>query len=335
LTTALFLALLAALAPDAGTTPAIPPPLPTPAGPAEPADQDAPTVAARVEKNTAHVGDAIAFSITSIGPKAMPVVLPATLDLGPFSELSRKLGETDLGDGRMRREFSLSIAAYEPGSKTIPGVALTYFSKDGQVRSARTEPVTVTIESLLANEPEPKLRDNTAPVAVIERDMRPIYAGIVLGAALLGAGIALLIRRRLRNRKPSAPPAPPRPAHEVALEKLDRLTAKLSEGGDLRPFYFELSETIREYLGGRFRFNALEMTTEELGVALPRYIRPEDIRGMVLSEVEGWLSLSDLVKFAKISPTELEARGAMETALRLVKATLPLPPATPGEVPHA
>jgi len=321
LSTALFLTLLAALAPDAGTAPA-------------PVDTDAPTITARVEKNTAHVGDAIAFTITAIGPKVMPVVLPATLELGPFSELSRNLGETDLGDGRMRREFSLAIAAYEPGAQTVPAVDLTYFSKDGQVRTAHTEPVAITIASLLANEPEPKLKDNSDSVAVVERDMRPIYAGIVLGAALLGAGIALFIRRRLRNRKPAAPPIPPRPAHEVALEKLDRLTAKLTEGGDLRPFYFELSETIREYLGGRFRFNALEMTTEELVVALPKYIHPVDIRGMVLSEIEGWLSLSDLVKFAKISPTELEARGAMETALRLVKATLPLPPA-PTEVPHA
>jgi hypothetical protein len=332
LTTALFLALLAALAPDAGTPTALPAAPAAPAA-AAPADQDAPTVAARVEKNTAHVGDALPFTITTVGPKAMPVVLPATLDLGPFTELARTLGETDLGDGRMRREFALKIAAYEPGEKTVPAVALTYFSKDGQVRSAHTEPVAITIESLLANEPEPKLKDNSESVAVIERDMRPIYAGIVLGAALLGAGIALLIRRRLRHRKPAAPAAPPRPAHEIALEKLDRLTATLSAGGDLRPFYFELSETIREYLGGRFRFNALEMTTEELVAALPRHLHPADLRGMALSEIEGWLSLSDLVKFAKISPTELEARGAMETALRLVKATLPLPPVS--EVPHA
>ena len=72
-----------------------------------PASADAPTVAVRVDKAEANVGDRIAFSITSVGPRAMPVVLPATLDLAPFSELARNLEETDLGDGQMRRQFTL------------------------------------------------------------------------------------------------------------------------------------------------------------------------------------------------------------------------------------
>jgi hypothetical protein len=308
--------LLAAASPDA---------LPTPA-------TDAPTVSARVDKNTAHVGDAIALTITSIGPTAMPVVLPANPDLGSFSELKRSLDETDLGDGRMRRQFTVEIAAYEPGTFTVPAIELTYFGQDGQVKSVRTEPVTITLQSVLANEPEPKLKENADPVPVIERDHRPIYAAVILGAAIIGFIAALLIRKRLRNRRPAAPPPPPRPAHEVALEKLDRLGTKLAAGGDLRPFYFELSETIREYLGGRFGFNALEMTTEELTQALPGQIPSGDIRGMALSEIDGWLFSTDLVKFAKISPTEIEARGAMETALRLVKASLPI---VPSEVAHA
>jgi len=100
LSPALFVALLAAGPLDAGT------PL---------AGEDAPTVTVRVDKPEAHVGDRLAFSITSVGPRAMPVVLPAKLDLAPFAELDRHLEETDLGDGRMRREVTLGVATYEPG----------------------------------------------------------------------------------------------------------------------------------------------------------------------------------------------------------------------------
>ena len=297
---------------------------------AVPAPADAPTVAVRADKTQAHVGDAIAFSITSIGPRTMPVVLPANLELGQFSELSRTLDEKDLGDGRMRREFNLRVAAYEPGSFDIPSVELTYFGADGSVKSVHTQPVPITITSLIANEPEPKLKDNAGPLPVRQREYLLLYIAGGILAAGVGAVIALLVRRRLRNRKPAAPPVPPRPAHEVAMEKLDRLGGVLAEGGDLRPFYFELSEAIREYLGGRFGFDSLEMTTEELVRAMRR-VPLESSRGIVGSEIEGWLSGCDLVKFAKVSPSPEQARGALETAIRIVAATKRLgDPAAPA-----
>jgi hypothetical protein len=316
----LLLALLAAAPLDAGALPA-----PQPAS-------DAPTVTARTDKSEAHVGDTIAFTITSIGPRAMPVVLPANLDLGEFSELGRTLEEKDLGDGRMSRAFGLKIAAYQPGSFEIPSVELTYFGQDGAVKSARTQAIPFTITSLIANEPEPKLKGNAASLPVLQRNDLLLYIAGGLLAAGLGGVIALLIRRRLRSRKPKAPPIPPRPAHEVAMEKLDRLGALLAEGGDLRPFYFLLSEAIREYLGGRFGFDSLEMTTEEL-VAAMRRVPLESSRGVVESEIEGWLSACDLVKFAKVSPSPEQARGSLETAIRMVAATRPrpeLPPPLPA-----
>jgi hypothetical protein len=298
----------------------------------QPASADAPTVGVRTDKTQAHVGDAIAFSITSVGPRTMPVVLPANLELGQFSELSRTLDEKDLGDGKMRREFSLRVAAYEPGSFDIPSVELTYFGADGSVKSVHTQPVPITITSLLANEPEPKLKDNAGPLPVRQRDYLLIYIAGGIVAAGIGAIIALLVRRRLRNRKPAPPPVPARPAHEVAMEKLDRLGGVLGEGGDLRPFYFELSEAIREYLGGRFGFDSLEMTTEELVRAMRR-VPLESSRGIVGSEIEGWLSGCDLVKFAKVSPSMEQARGALETAIRIVAATKRLvDPAAPAGV---
>jgi hypothetical protein len=313
---------------DAGTLPAVHVAQAAPAA-ATTQTADAPTVAVRTDKTVAHVGDAIGFTITSVGPRSMPVVLPANLELGPFTELSRTLDEKDLGDGKMRREFALKVAAYEPGSFEIPSVELTYFGANGAVKSARTQPVAITIASLLANESEPKLKDNAESIPVIERnDLFLAIVGSVLAAGL-GAVIALLVRRRLRARKPAPPPAPPRPAHEVAMEKLDKLGALLAEGGDLRPFYFQLSEAIREYLGGRFGFDSLELTTQEL-MAIMRRIPPEVTRGVLGSEIEGWLSACDLVKFAKVSPSAEQARGALETAIRMVAATRVQPQVPPA-----
>jgi hypothetical protein len=103
--------------------------------------------------------------------------------------------------------------------------------------------------------------------------------------------------------------------------KLDRLGAYgFLENTDNRPFYFAVSEVIREYLGGRYGFDSLELTTDELMAELRRRAGRE----LVLSEAEGWLAGCDLVKFAKISPSAAEARGALESAIRIVVTTRPV-----------
>ena len=57
----------------------------------------------------------------------------------------------------------------------------------------------------------------------------------------------------------------------------------------------------------------------------------------MLGEVEGWLAACDLVKFAKVSPSAAEARGALESAIRIVTTTRPAPVAAvaPAGARHA
>ena len=284
------------------------------------ADPDAPTVTARADKSEAHVGDPINLTITAIGRRGVAVNLPGTIELGPFSLLERKENEQDLGDGKMRREFTLVVAAYEPGEVEIPSVEVTYLGNRGEIRTAKTSPIAIKIASLIANEPEPALKDIAPPVPVQQRDLLLAYIAGGLLAAALGGLLTWLIVRKLRARVLMRPGPPPRPAHEIALERLDRLGAYgFLENADNRPFYFAVSEVIREYLGARFGFDSLELTTDELCAELQRTAGRE----VLLGEVQGWLSACDLVKFAKISPSAAEARGSLETAILIVTSTRP------------
>ncbi|HEY6476741.1 MAG TPA: BatD family protein [Polyangia bacterium] len=291
------------------------------AGVADAPDPDAPTVVAHADKTEAHVGDPIHLDVVAIGKGAVPVNLPSTLELGPFSLLDRKESEQNLGDGRVKRQFTLTIAAYEPGSKEVPAIEVTYLGPRGDVRTARTTPVTIKIASLIANEPEPAIKDAAPPVTVMVENLWPAYIAGGLVAAGIGALLTMLIVRRLRARRGERPGPPPRPAHEVALERLDRLGAYgFLEDADNRPFYFAVSEIVRDYLGGRYGFDSLELTTDELVAELRRQAGKE----LVLGDIQGWLSACDLVKFAKISPTAAEARGALENAIRIVSTTRPM-----------
>ena len=296
-------------------------------------DPDAPTVAARLQApDKVHVGDAITLVVTAISRRNAPVNLPGALDLGAFSVLDHKDSEQDLGDGRMRHEFTITIAAYEPGEKEVPAVEVTYLGKSGDVRTARTVALPVKITSVIANEPEPALKDATGPVAVLEENRTLIYGGAGLFAAALGALVTWLVVRRLRARVVVRPGPPARPAHEIALERLDRLGQYgFLENADNRPFYFAISEVIRDYLGARFGFDSLELTTDELVEELRRSAGRE----LILGEIQGWLAACDLVKFAKISPSATEARGSLETALRIVTSTRPRAPAADAPVDGA
>jgi len=299
------------------------------AGVVAPVDPDAPTVAAHVDRADAHVGDPIRLGVVAVAKTGVPVNLPGTFDLGPFSLLGREeTSEQNLGDGRIRREFVLKIAAYEPGELQLPPIDVTYLGPQGEVKTVRTGAVAIKIASLIANEPEPALKDAATPVSVMEENRLPLYIGGAVLAAGLGALLTFFIVRKLRGRPAHRPGPPPRPAHEIALERLDRLGALgFLENADNRPFYFAVSEVIRDYLGGRYGFDSLEMTTDELIGELARHTG-RDLASFTLGEIQGWLSACDLVKFAKISPTAAEARGALESAIRIVTATRPAPVAT-------
>ena len=125
----------------------------------------------------------------TVAKRGVPVNLPGTFDLGPFSLLGpRRDAEQNLGDGRIRREFVLRVAAYEPGPAELPAIDVTYLGPGGEVRPSRTAPLAIKIASLIANEPEPALKDAAAPVSVMEEDLLPLYVGG--GAAGGGAGRA-------------------------------------------------------------------------------------------------------------------------------------------------
>ena len=91
--------------------------------------------------------------------------------------------------------------------------------------------------------------------------------------ALLAVVLLALAVWRWRGRKKRAsgpeirPSAPPRPAHLIALERLEKLRAALD--GSPKPFHFELSEALRFYVEGRYGIPATDRTSEELQSALP------------------------------------------------------------------
>jgi len=134
----------------------------------------------------------------------------------------------------------------------------------------------------------------------------------------------LFIRRAWRRRQPAhlaaaAAAAPRRAPDAVAIEKLNALRAAGNFAADgYRPFYFALTEIVREYLGARYGFDALEMTTTEVLDELTRRAEHLVTPG---AEVPRFFASCDLVKFAKAGSTDAGALAALDAAQAIVLST--------------
>ncbi len=298
-------------------------------------DPDAPTVGASLDRTEAFVGDKLTLTVSAVGRAGIVVSLPAKLELGKLELLSRE-GEDkgrDLGDGRRSYRFLLGVAAYEVGDLEIPSLPLTYLTLRGDVRTIHTAPLNVHIRSLVSPESDQKLETQPPrpPRSALVEDKRVMRAakigGAVLGAGVLLLAIGLLVRRSLKKRQAiEAAVIPSRAPDEVAVERLRALrdAGNFSVEG-YRPFYFAVAEVVRAYLGARYGFDSLELTTTELLDELGRHAPQLVSTGAMSKDSDGeatrFLESSDMVKFAKAGSTDGDALAALDSALAIVLST--------------
>jgi hypothetical protein len=294
-------------------------------------DPDAPTVGVSIDKAEAHVGDRLNLTVSAVAKSGIAVMLASKIDLGKLELLDRSDGDKsgrDLGDGRRSHRFVLGVAAYETGDLDVPPLEVTYITPKGDVRTVETDALTVHVRPLVAlDEAHPEAQPERPPRSAWVEDQRVVRAikwgGLVVGGVFVLSLVALFIRRAWKRRVPAdvlaAAAAPKRAPDAVAAEKLTALRHAGNYAADgYRPFYFALTEIVREYLGARYGFDALEMTTTEVLDELKR--RAEHLTGEGM-EVPRFFADCDLVKFAKAGSTDAAALAALDAAQAIVLST--------------
>jgi hypothetical protein len=301
---------------DAGPAAGVPRTIPAPVEEAEP-----PRVSASASGKDIVLGATFSLYVRAIYQPGVTVNLPAVLPLGGAFEETARTDSTKVNpDGTITRDFEVAILAFEVGELVIPPIPVTY-AAHGRARDVMTEPVAVEVKSFLG-EGEAALRDIAGPVAVERPDLTLVY---VVGGALAAIALiaALLVaRRRWRRRQREVlarlPEAVQRSAHDEALARLDALEATGAlDADDLKPAYLKMSEILRLYIGRRFGFPALDLTTVEIRRELEA--RPGGPPAAEL--VTGWLELADLVKFAGYPASADEARQAFYEARIFIDRT--------------
>jgi hypothetical protein len=296
-----------------------------------PADRR-PTLKLTVTPRSAAVGDAIVWRAEIRRRAEDGVHLGSSTDFGAFEVQDKKVQVGEPEDGWVVEAMEVHLVPFESGALEIPAQGIAIVDAKGNVGTLATDPVAIEVKSLIANEPEPKLKPDTGPgERVFEKDYTPLWVLGGLGCAAALVALTLLGRWlwSKRRKRPGPPPPPPRPAEEIAIEKLEALqaSAHLAEGRH-KLFHILLSEAIREYLGNRYGFDSLERSTEELLVELKR----RKLDRTMFNRMLDFLSETDLVKFAKYVPDVPESARLLGEAFALVRDTTPQP-APPAAAP--
>ena len=222
-----------------------------------------------------------------------------------------------LPDNRISITSEYLVSSYDSGFYYIPEFVFETTSQ-----KVTSNPIGLTVNTVQVNEQTDDIHAEkdimSAPFSWIELAQ---WSGIGLAIILIIAIIVLLLMRFVFKKKVTIIPEEPEvilPAHVVALEKLEQIkTEKIWQQGQIKQFYTQLTDVIREYLSRAYSINAMEMTTDEI-VALVKKNKDLDEIRIVLKEM---LELSDLVKFAKFIPLENENEKAVLDAFMIVEKT--------------
>ena len=242
-------------------------------------------------------------------------------------------------DATTHLDLPLVLLPPNPGrnAMTLPPLPVAIARANGEIATVCTHVHSILVEDPTSSTPNamPKLNPPGAPQREEWTSLKKALGYGAIGLAL-GAVLALLVRRWMKQPKPVPPPPPPRPPWEVALEQLDEVRhAGLLEVERFSEHFDRTSDALRRYLGARFGFDGLESTTDEILSALKKqaggFIRFDDhpsgygpTPGISIERVAGFLRECDLVKFANLTPTPEQCASSIMTGELIVRGTMPL-----------
>lgn len=282
-----------------------------------------PKVSATLSAYEITIGDPIFFKLEAAHAPNVSINWPLIAETVGGLEVLEVSGIDTLEatDALIKEVLQVEITAFDTGFYQIPRLTFDYTNvqtkKGGGIK---TEPLAVLVSAPKIDlEGEIKAIKPPIETPLTWKEMLPYIIGGIIALLLLVLLLYLIRKYINRHQIETAPPPPPRPPHEVALEKLTNLDQqKYWQQGQVKLYYSELTDIVREYIEKRYGIQALEMTTDEI---LAEF-KGANVRKSLLKKLEDMLILSDFVKFAKSKPSIDEHSKHLNGANEFVRRTL-------------
>lgn len=261
----------------------------------------------KTDTNNILIGDQIEFSIQAnlVDSQTFPVFIDTIGSLEIVSKTNIDSLKTDKGWQLTQRYF---LTGWDSGYYYIPSISIDRYISDS---------IVIFINTIdLAQDAE--LKDIKEPLRtpLSFNELSPY-----LLALLIIALIIYIVRRYLKNREKSVEIPKPidtsLPPFQIALNNLEELNSmKLWQNGDIKEYYSRLSEIIRTYIEDGLGTPAMEIPTQDI----IHQLQQKRIDTSLLKEL---LIRSDLAKFAKAKPLEIENNESLKIGLDFIHLTKP------------
>lgn len=311
---------------------------------------EAQTIRAYVSADSVKVGDRFSLTIvaehTQTNDPLFPGVESGEDVFGDLEVLSVLRSGTSMVPGALTgtRADSLvyEVTTFALDTAYVPSIPV-FFVAGADTSFFASYPIELPIISLVPADAE-GIKD-LAPLAEFPFNPWPWLLGL-----LLLAGLGALAYRYLRKREGPAPttifraPEPVVSPFEAAVRRLRKLEkeADLEAEQRIKPYYVELTEILRTYLGRRLRINAMESTSAELLRDVNRLAHKKTIPPDAAYLTKRVMHVSDLVKFADMHPPPEVGHQALTEVRKLLDVVetalqppeVPAAPVSPVEPPE-
>jgi hypothetical protein len=264
-----------------------------------------------ISKTKFQIGDQVVYSFSLPLEKASELSTYILTEKKDSLEIIKQTIDTTKKNGKEFLDVKFYFTSFVEGKHKI--INQNGRSFEYEVTSYPIDTTSFEIKDIKANVKEPFTIKEIMPII--------IWVLIAIGLIILSYfSIKLWKKYRKTNLKEIfIKPKPILPAHEIALNALEQLRLKrLIENNRIKEYYSEISEILRIYLDDRFSIIAIEMTTQEI---LSQIRDCEFINKESFSLLKEVLEYSDLVKFAKYTPTSHLSEKCMQDAIEFVNNT--------------
>jgi hypothetical protein len=283
------------------------------------------TVAARLEGELP-IGDRLQVELLALNPdfkadRIVRVVIESPSEEWHLAEPWERRENV----GRVARStgWTATLQGFKTGRVKLPTFVVVFRDGAGDEDESLAEGGEVEIRSARAEGEEKEqffgLRDVRQEGRQWRRSLLTVLAALIVASAAT-ALIAWIARLRARRPAPEAPPAPPVILGPWAMREINRRSRLPLSGPEAEKELATLSsEIVRRYLGLRYGFEAIDLTTLECLEAL----RERRTGAEAVEVVEAFLGECDMMKFCKLRPPPERRPAIWDAARKIVRLTTP------------
>lgn len=261
----------------------------------------------KVDSTNILIGDQINFSIEAniLEGDSLPHF---SNTVGALEIVSKSLVDSIKTEQGLQLAQSYVLTVWDSGVYYIPSVQFKSFVSDS---------IAIMVNTIEMAE-DAELKDIKAPIhtPISFEELSP-YLLALLVLALLIYIIRWYVKNREKNPDDIKTVERVIPPFIIALNELEKLNAKkLWQKDNVKEYYSELSEIIRTYIENGIGTPAMEIPTQEILFQLNQ-------KGIDTSKLKELLTRSDLAKFAKAKPLQIDNEESLKIGYDFIHQTKP------------